>query len=64
MKIVLCMKNFNSLVHIFVIVLSLIDIFFILLLLQLELQFEDRSMQFTVSPLHAVIIMQFQEETR
>ncbi|CAL9113857.1 unnamed protein product [Musa textilis] len=30
---------------------------------KLELQFEDRSMQFTVSPMHAVIIMQFQEQT-
>ncbi|KAK1290056.1 Anaphase-promoting complex subunit 2 [Acorus calamus] len=30
---------------------------------KLELQFEDRSLQFTVSPVHAAIIMQFQEET-
>ncbi|KAJ1696600.1 hypothetical protein LUZ63_005112 [Rhynchospora breviuscula] len=29
---------------------------------KLELQFEDRSMQFTVSPVHAAIIMQFQEK--
>ncbi|CAH8302967.1 unnamed protein product [Eruca vesicaria subsp. sativa] len=29
---------------------------------KLELQFEDRAMQFTVSPTHAVIIMQFQEK--
>ncbi|KAG8082418.1 hypothetical protein GUJ93_ZPchr0014g47257 [Zizania palustris] len=28
---------------------------------KLELQFEDRSMQFTVAPVHAAIIMQFQE---
>lgn len=30
---------------------------------KLELQFEDRNMQFTVSPVHAAIIMQFQEQT-
>lgn len=30
---------------------------------KLELQFEDRSVQFTVAPVHAVIIMQFQEQT-
>ncbi|KAK1267336.1 Anaphase-promoting complex subunit 2 [Acorus gramineus] len=30
---------------------------------KLELQFEDRSLQFTVSPVHAAIIMQFQEQT-
>ncbi|XP_010467021.1 PREDICTED: anaphase-promoting complex subunit 2 [Camelina sativa] len=29
---------------------------------KLELQFEDRTMQFTVSPTHAAIIMQFQEK--
>ncbi|XP_033146493.1 anaphase-promoting complex subunit 2 isoform X1 [Brassica rapa] len=29
---------------------------------KLELQFEDRAMQFTVSPTHAAIIMQFQEK--
>ncbi|VVB09331.1 unnamed protein product [Arabis nemorensis] len=29
---------------------------------KLELQFEDRPMQFTVSPTHAAIIMQFQEK--
>ncbi|KAG2307668.1 hypothetical protein Bca52824_027416 [Brassica carinata] len=29
---------------------------------ELELQFEDRAMQFTVSPTHAAIIMQFQEK--
>lgn len=29
---------------------------------KLELQFEDQNMQFTVSPLHAVIIMQFREQ--
>ncbi|KAJ4790565.1 Anaphase-promoting complex subunit 2 [Rhynchospora pubera] len=29
---------------------------------KLELQFEDRGMQFTVSPVHAAIIMQFQEK--
>uniref|UniRef100_A0A0D9W6D7 Anaphase-promoting complex subunit 2 n=2 Tax=Leersia perrieri TaxID=77586 RepID=A0A0D9W6D7_9ORYZ len=29
---------------------------------KLELQFEDRSMQFTVAPVHAAIIMQFQEK--
>ncbi|XP_078171953.1 anaphase-promoting complex/cyclosome 2 [Carex rostrata] len=29
---------------------------------KLELQFEDRSMRFTVSPVHAAIIMQFQEK--
>ncbi|WZZ53495.1 hypothetical protein YC2023_053602 [Brassica napus] len=29
---------------------------------KLELQFEDRSVQFTVSPTHAAIIMQFQEK--
>lgn len=33
-------------------------------LFQLELQFEDRNMQFTVTPVHAAIIMQFQEQTR
>jgi len=32
--------------------------------IQLELQFEDRAMQFTVSPTHAAIIMQFQEKKR
>jgi anaphase-promoting complex subunit 2 len=32
--------------------------------LQLELQFEDRSMQFTVVPVHAAIIMRFQENPR
>ncbi|CDY30292.1 BnaC04g32030D [Brassica napus] len=31
---------------------------------KLELQFEDRSVQFTVSPTHAAIIMQFQEKKR
>ncbi|XP_062189673.1 anaphase-promoting complex subunit 2 [Phragmites australis] len=30
---------------------------------KLELQFEDRSMQFTVAPVHAAIIMQFQEKS-
>nr|XP_029118458.1 anaphase-promoting complex subunit 2 isoform X2 [Elaeis guineensis] len=30
---------------------------------KLELQFEDRNMQFTVTPVHAAIIMQFQEQT-
>lgn len=30
---------------------------------KLELQFEDRAMQFTVTPVHASIIMQFQEQT-
>ncbi|XP_072960553.1 anaphase-promoting complex subunit 2 isoform X2 [Typha angustifolia] len=29
---------------------------------KLELQFEDRNMQFTVAPVHAAIIMQFQEK--
>ncbi|CAE5973394.1 unnamed protein product [Arabidopsis arenosa] len=29
---------------------------------KLELQFEDRALQFTVSPTHAAIIMQFQEK--
>ncbi|KAJ3681820.1 hypothetical protein LUZ60_014393 [Juncus effusus] len=29
---------------------------------KLELQFEDRTMQFTVSPVHAAIVMQFQEK--
>ncbi|XP_068654157.1 anaphase-promoting complex subunit 2 [Aristolochia californica] len=29
---------------------------------KLELEFEDRTMEFTVSPLHAAIIMQFQEQ--
>ncbi|KAG9440844.1 hypothetical protein H6P81_021009 [Aristolochia fimbriata] len=29
---------------------------------RLELEFEDRTMEFTVSPLHAAIIMQFQEQ--
>ncbi|XAR65216.1 hypothetical protein NMG60_11009256 [Bertholletia excelsa] len=29
---------------------------------KLELQFEDRSLQFTVTPVHASIIMQFQEQ--
>jgi anaphase-promoting complex subunit 2 len=32
--------------------------------LQLELQFEDRSMHFTVVPVHAAIIMRFQENPR
>ncbi|KAL5973077.1 anaphase-promoting complex subunit 2 [Asimina triloba] len=31
---------------------------------KLELQFEDRIVQFMVSPVHAAIIMQFQEKTR
>ncbi|KDP41230.1 hypothetical protein JCGZ_15637 [Jatropha curcas] len=30
---------------------------------KLELQFEDRAMQLTVAPVHAAIIMQFQDET-
>ncbi|XP_042978465.1 anaphase-promoting complex subunit 2 isoform X2 [Carya illinoinensis] len=30
---------------------------------KLELQFEDRAVQFTVAPIHAAIIMQFQEQT-
>ncbi|KAK4263480.1 hypothetical protein QN277_028879 [Acacia crassicarpa] len=30
---------------------------------KLELQFEDRVMQFTVAPIHASIIMQFQDQT-
>ncbi|KAB1208114.1 Anaphase-promoting complex subunit 2 [Morella rubra] len=30
---------------------------------KLELQFEDRAVQFTVAPIHAAIIMQFQEKT-
>ncbi|XP_021626668.1 anaphase-promoting complex subunit 2 isoform X2 [Manihot esculenta] len=30
---------------------------------KLELQFEDRAMQLTVSPVHAAIIMQFQDQT-
>lgn len=30
---------------------------------KLELQFEDRAMQFTVAPVHAAIIMRFQEQT-
>ncbi|GAB2280248.1 anaphase-promoting complex subunit 2 [Dionaea muscipula] len=30
---------------------------------KLELQFEDREVQFTVAPLHAAIIMQFQDQT-
>ncbi|KAG5527670.1 hypothetical protein RHGRI_028561 [Rhododendron griersonianum] len=30
---------------------------------KLELQFEDRSLQFTVTPLHASIITQFQDQT-
>ncbi|XP_038890048.1 anaphase-promoting complex subunit 2 isoform X2 [Benincasa hispida] len=29
---------------------------------KLELQFEDRELQFTVAPVHAVIIMQFQQQ--
>lgn len=33
-------------------------------MVQLELQFEDRAMQFTVAPVHASIIMQFQDQTR
>ncbi|KAM3754567.1 hypothetical protein ACB098_03G175200 [Castanea mollissima] len=32
-------------------------------LIQLELQFEDRAVQFTVAPVHAAIIMQFQDQT-
>ncbi|XP_020111504.1 anaphase-promoting complex subunit 2 isoform X2 [Ananas comosus] len=32
-------------------------------IVKLELQFEDRNMQFTVAPVHAAIIMQFQEQT-
>lgn len=31
---------------------------------QLELQFEDRSAQFVVSPMHAAIIMHFEDQTR
>ncbi|CAN1321476.1 Anaphase-promoting complex subunit 2 [Linum perenne] len=30
---------------------------------KLELQFEDREVQFTVTPIHAAIIMQFQDQT-
>ncbi|XP_059648823.1 anaphase-promoting complex subunit 2 [Cornus florida] len=30
---------------------------------KLELQFEDRALQFTVAPVHASIIMQFQDQT-
>ncbi|KAK8508109.1 hypothetical protein V6N13_055562 [Hibiscus sabdariffa] len=30
---------------------------------KLELQFEDKAMQFTVAPVHAAIIMQFQDQT-
>ncbi|KAF3954659.1 hypothetical protein CMV_020024 [Castanea mollissima] len=30
---------------------------------RLELQFEDRAVQFTVAPVHAAIIMQFQDQT-
>lgn len=30
---------------------------------KLELQFEDRAVQFTVSPVHAAIIMQFEDKT-
>uniref|UniRef100_A0A1D1ZE48 Anaphase-promoting complex subunit 2 n=1 Tax=Anthurium amnicola TaxID=1678845 RepID=A0A1D1ZE48_9ARAE len=30
---------------------------------KLELQFEDRTLQFTVSPMHATIILKFQEQT-
>ncbi|KAE8726310.1 Anaphase-promoting complex subunit 2 [Hibiscus syriacus] len=30
---------------------------------KLELQFEDKTMQFTVAPVHAAIIMQFQDQT-
>ncbi|KAL9424203.1 hypothetical protein AB3S75_036143 [Citrus x aurantiifolia] len=30
---------------------------------KLELQFDDRAMQFTVAPIHAAIIMQFQDQT-
>ncbi|GMH01745.1 hypothetical protein Nepgr_003584 [Nepenthes gracilis] len=30
---------------------------------KLELQFEDKAVQFTVAPLHAAIIMQFQDQT-
>ncbi|CAL5428806.1 unnamed protein product [Camellia sinensis] len=31
---------------------------------ELELEFEDRSLQFTVTPVHASIIMHFQDQTR
>ncbi|XP_028062281.1 anaphase-promoting complex subunit 2 isoform X4 [Camellia sinensis] len=31
---------------------------------KLELEFEDRSLQFTVTPVHASIIMHFQDQTR
>ncbi|CAL8992580.1 unnamed protein product [Prunus brigantina] len=31
---------------------------------KLELQFEDRAVQFVVAPVHAAIIMQFQNQTR
>lgn len=31
---------------------------------QLELEFEDRTLQFTVTPVHASIIMKFQDQTR
>nr|GEU56851.1 anaphase-promoting complex subunit 2 [Tanacetum cinerariifolium] len=30
---------------------------------KLELEFEDRTLQFTVTPVHATIIMKFQEQT-
>lgn len=32
-------------------------------IVKLELKFEDRAVQFTVAPLHATIIMQFQDQT-
>ena len=34
------------------------------ILIQLELQFEDREMQFTVAPILATIIMKFQDQAR
>ena len=47
---------------------SIIFIYFCLILscsmIQLELQFEDRVMQFTVAPVLASMIMKFQDQTR
>lgn len=40
------------------------SLFLFIMDMQLELQFEDRAVQFTVAPVHAAIIMQFQDQTR
>lgn len=60
----------NLMPHYAYLILFLVDVCSIyiepnsVLLFQLELQFEGRSMLFTVTPVLASIIMQFQDQTR